>query len=107
MRVDGTSGLVIEVFDDSDKVGTDVVLLHGCPQSCMPNPVEGLLEVYEDMVEVLPLEIFLRLRICPVVLLPVLKPVCSSAMIFSAYGFNLFSMIFSTLLGWPMRLIVR
>ena len=31
----------------------DVVLLHGCPQSCMPNPVEGLPEVYEDMVEVL------------------------------------------------------
>ena len=31
-----------------------------CPQSCMPNPVEDLLEVYEDMVEVLlVLEIFL------------------------------------------------
>ena len=57
---DGTRGLVIEVFDDLDKVGADVVLLHGCPQSCMPNPVEGLLEVYEDMVEVLlVLEIFL------------------------------------------------
>ena len=57
---DGTSGLVIEVFDDSDKVGADVVLVHGCPHSCMPNPVEGLLEVYEDMVEVsLVLEIFL------------------------------------------------
>ena len=29
------------------------------PQSCMPNPVEGLREVYEDMVEVLlVLEIF-------------------------------------------------
>ena len=56
----GTSGLVIEVFNDSDKVGADVVLLHGCPQSCMPNPVEGLLEVYEDMVEVLlALKIFL------------------------------------------------
>ena len=57
---DGTSGLVIEVFDDLEKVCADVVLLHGCPQSCMPNPVEGLLEVYEDMVEVLlVLEIFL------------------------------------------------
>ena len=57
---DGTSGLVIQVFDDSYKVGADVVLLRGCPQSCMPNPVEGLLEVYEDMVEVLlVLEIFL------------------------------------------------
>ena len=57
---DCTGGLVIEVFVDSDKVGVDVVLLHGCPQSCMPNPVEGLLEIYEDMVEVLlMLEIFL------------------------------------------------
>ena len=57
---DGTSGLFIEVFDDLDKVCADVVLLHGCPQSCMPNPVEGLLEVYEDMAEVLlVLEIFL------------------------------------------------
>ena len=57
---DGTSGLVMEVFDDLDKVCADVVLLHGCPQSCMPKPVEGLLEVYEDIVEVLlALEIFL------------------------------------------------
>ena len=57
---DGTSRLFIEVFDDSDKVGADVVLLHSCPLSCMPNPVECLLKVYEDMVEVLPLlEIFL------------------------------------------------
>ena len=46
-------------FDDLNKVGTDV-LLHGCQQSCMPDPVEGLLEVYEDMAEVLlVLEIFL------------------------------------------------
>ena len=57
---DCTSGLVIEVFDDLDKVCADGVLLHGCSQSCTPNPVEGLLEVYEDMVEVLlVLEIFL------------------------------------------------
>ena len=57
---DCTSGLVIEVFDDLYKVGADVELLHGCPQSCMQNPVEGLFEVYEDMVEVLlVLEIFL------------------------------------------------
>ena len=56
---DGTSDFVIEVFDDLDKVCADVVLLHGCPQSCKPNPVESLLEVYEDMVEVLlVLEIF-------------------------------------------------
>ena len=56
----GTSGLVLEVFDDLDKVCADVVLLHGCQQSCMPNPVDGLLEAYEDMVEVLLVpEIFL------------------------------------------------
>ena len=43
-----------------EKVCADVVILYGCPQSCMPNLVEGLLEVYEDMVEVLlVLEIFL------------------------------------------------
>ena len=43
-------------------VGADVVFLHGCPQSCMPNPVEGLLEVFEDMLDVdvmLVLETFL------------------------------------------------
>ena len=57
---DGTSGLVIDVFDGLVKVCAEVVLLHGFPQSCKPNPVEGLLEVYEDMVEVLlVLEIFL------------------------------------------------
>ena len=49
---DCTTGLVIEVFDDSDEVEADV-LLHGNPQRCMPNPVEGHLEVYEDIVEVL------------------------------------------------------
>ena len=62
VKEDGISGLVIEVFDDSNEVGADVVLLHGCPQICMPNPVEGHLEVYEDMVEVLlVLEIFLTI----------------------------------------------
>ena len=59
---DCTSGLAIEVFDDSDKVGADVVLLHGCPQRYMPNPVEDLLEVYKDMAEVLlVLEIFFHI----------------------------------------------
>ena len=94
MRVDILVGLQL-------LVGADVVLLHGCPQSCMPNLVEGLLEVYEDMVEVLlVLEIFLAEDSCFLVLLPALKPACSLAMIFSTCGFNLFSMIFSmTLLG--------
>ena len=66
----------------------------------MPNPVEGLFEVYEDMVEVLlVLEIFLTTSCSEVCLF--------SSLVFSACGLNLFSMIFSmTLLGWLMRLIV-
>ena len=101
------------MFDVWDKDGADVVLFHGCPQSCTLNPVEILLEVSEDIVEVLlMLEIFLTrilsLKTCSVVLLPALKPACFSAMIFSACGFNLFSMIFSgDFLGWLMRLVVR
>ena len=60
---DSTGGLVVEVFDDLDKAGADVVLLRGCPQSCIPNPVEGLLEVYEYMLQVLLVpEIFLTLN---------------------------------------------
>ena len=55
-----TVGLVTEVFDDLDNGGAYIVLLHGCPQSCMPNPAEGLFEVYENMIEVsLLLEILL------------------------------------------------
>ena len=53
LKEDGTIGLVIKVFDDLDKVCADVVLLHGCLQSCMPDPAEGLLEVYGDTIEVL------------------------------------------------------
>ena len=30
------------------RLAADVVLLHGCPQSGMPNPLEGLLEVCEE-----------------------------------------------------------
>ena len=81
----------MEVFDDSAKVGTDVVLLPGFPQSCMPNPVESLFEVYEDIVEILlVLGIFLtenaRLKICSVVLLPTLRPAFSSALVSSIYS---------------------
>ena len=57
---DCTGDFIVEVFDDSDKVGADFVLLHGCPQRCTSNPVEGLLEVHEDLVEILlMLEMFL------------------------------------------------
>ena len=97
---DCSSGLVIEVFDDLDKVGADE-LLHGCPQSCMPNPVEGLLWVYEDMVEVLLLlEIFLTQELLYG------APSCSEACLFFSDDLfrllliSLFSMIFSSTLLW-------
>ena len=79
---DSTSGFVKEIFDDVDKVSADVVLLHGCPQSCMPNPVEGLLEAYEDMVKVLlVLEIFLTENVSVEDLLCG-TPACSEACLF-------------------------
>ena len=39
---DCTGGLIKKMTGDSNKDGADV-LLHGCLQICMPNPVEGLL----------------------------------------------------------------
>ena len=48
---DCNGGLIIEVFDDSCKVDSESdVLLHDCLQNCMPNPVKGLREVYEEKV---------------------------------------------------------
>ena len=52
------------VFHDLNKIDAGTLLLHGCPQICMTNPVEGLLEVYEEMVEVLlVLETFLTKKL--------------------------------------------
>ena len=49
----------------------------------------------------------LRLNICSLVLIPALKPACSSAMCSSACGWSLFRMIYNmTLLGWLIRLMV-
>ena len=44
---DGTSGLVIEVFDDLDKVGTDVLFMVAHEAACQT--VKSLLEVYETL----------------------------------------------------------
>ena len=89
---DCSGGHVIEVFDDLDKVGTYVVLLHGCPQSFMPNPVK----CFHELKSMKTWQRFCwcwryfsqrirRLKICSVVLFPALKPACSLAMI-SACG---------------------
>ena len=54
------------------------------------------------------LQSILKLTICSVVFLPALKPDCSSAMMFSACGFDLFSMILSmSLPWWLVRIIVQ
>ena len=85
--------LVVEAFYGSDQVVIDVIQPRGCPQSCMPNSVEHLLEVHEDMVKaLLVLQVFLteyskikkKIFFCSVALLPALKPACSSLMISSA-----------------------
>ena len=80
----------------------------------MPNPVEGLLEVYEDMVEVLLVRGYFSQRILRLKNLRCDAPSCSEAcLLFSDDLLRLrfqymFSMIFSvTLLGWLMRLIIR
>ena len=96
--VDCTGRLVVEAFYGSDQVVIDAVQPHGCPQSCIPNSVERRLEVQEDMVEaLLVLQVFLteysKIENYSVVLLPALKPACSSLMISSVCGFSLFRRI--------------
>ena len=98
-------GRLAEAFYGSDQVVIEVIQPHGYPQSCMPNPVECLLGVHEDMVKaLLVLQVFLteysKKKKCSVVLLPALKPACSSLMISSAGDFSLFRRILSmTLFG--------
>ena len=60
MMVDCAGSLGVEAFYGSDQVAIHVILPHGCPQSCMPNSVERLLEAHEDMVKaLLVLQVFL------------------------------------------------
>ena len=101
VTVNCTGHLVVEAFYGSDQVVIDVIQPHGCPQSCMPNSVERLFKVHEIGVKGFAgVAGILRLNICSVVLLPALKPACSSLMISSACGFGLFRRILSmTLLG--------
>ena len=78
----------------------------------MPYPVKGLLEIYEDMVEILlMLKVFLtegpeiEYLFCGA---PSGSETCLLfVMISSACGWSLFRMIFNmTLLGWLIRLMV-
>ena len=72
---DCTLGLVIQIFNGSYDTGVDVVFPYSCSEGFVSYPVKGLLEVYEDMIEILLMLMrILRLNICSVVLLPALKP---------------------------------
>ena len=53
VMVDCAGRLVVEAFYGCDQVVIDVIQPHGFPQSCIPNFVERLLEVHEDMVKAL------------------------------------------------------
>ena len=58
---DCAGGLVIKMFDDSDKVDTNIVFLHGCPKGCTHYPVKSLHEVNVDIIEIfLMLHVLLR-----------------------------------------------
>ena len=77
----------------------------------MPYPVKGLLEVYEDMVEILlMLQVFLaedpeiEYLFCGAP--SGSETACSSAMISSACGWSLFILFSLFLLGWLIRLMV-
>ena len=60
VMVDCAGRLVVEAFYGYDHVFIDVIQPNGCPQSCMPNSVEHLLEGHEDMVKaLLVLQVFL------------------------------------------------
>ena len=53
IEVDCAAGLLIEMFYHHDQVGADAAQFDCCPQSCVPNPVEGPLNICKDAVEVL------------------------------------------------------
>ena len=55
---DCTLGLVIQIFNGSYDAGFAVVFLHTCPKGFVSYPVKGLLEVYEDVVDLLVLDIY-------------------------------------------------
>ena len=51
---------VIQTFNHSYDVGVDAVFPHRCPQDFVLYPAKGLLEVFDDMIEILlMLQVFL------------------------------------------------
>ena len=53
-KVDCTSGLVVEIFNDLDQVGVNVLKPHSRPnEGFMPYSVKGLFKISKDVIEVL------------------------------------------------------
>ena len=50
IKVDCTSGLVVEVFNDLDPVGVDVIKPHSRPKGFMPYSVKRLFKINKDVV---------------------------------------------------------
>ena len=66
----------------SDQVVIDVIQPHGCPQSCMPNYVERVPEVHEDMLKALLVLQVLLTEYCNIEALLSCAPSCSEACLF-------------------------
>ena len=101
---------LLEAFDDFDKV--DVVLMVAHKAACQTLSKASLKSMKTWQRSFWCCRYYSQrrfwLKICSVVLLPALKPACSSAMIFHACDFNLFNIIYDmTLPGWLFRLIAR
>ena len=85
--VDWAGRLVVEILYGSDQVAIDVIQPRGCPQSCMPNSVERLLEVHEDMVKaLLVLQVFLTEYVFKMENLLSCAPSCPEACLFFYSG---------------------
>ena len=81
--------IIVEVFNDLNQVGVNVIKPYSRPKGSMPYSIKRLLKNNKYVIEgLLMLEDLshniLRLKICSVAMRPVRKPACSSAMIYSA-----------------------
>ena len=64
IKVDCTSGLVVEVFNDLDQVSVDAIKPQSRPKGFTPYSVKRLIKINKDVIEVL-LMLEVRLAQCP------------------------------------------
>ena len=65
IKVDCTSGLVVEVFNDLDQVGVDVIKPHSRPKGFMPYSVKRLFKINKGGREEVLLMLKVPLAQCP------------------------------------------